>query len=293
MYVYAEESNVSGMVNKNSSSIVSGYYILYNDALDNEWKYLSKDFPYVSHDTLSGYSIIISGEVTYDTSGIIAYSKDPAGKPISGEINEVKNLVSGKYDVQNLQSYRNSGIIYGKHLTDDIDMNIRVKRENHIRDSLQLVANSKPGFPLVHPYSQSDLNKIIVTREGLFQDGILITVDTSNSIFNNYPFTFFSNGSYNPEKGKMVYTNVGAVDDIDVIFLKWSDSDPGVAHLVPGLLLGNIEVDVQTNEEGDVSIVGEDIISVRIPISRNTDSSSSMGSTRYVPQLIYPSVEIC
>jgi hypothetical protein len=236
-FLAGEYYNVSGniFIRTDNPDIVSGYYIDTLDPIDNEHKYTSEEFPYSSNKYYSGYSLILSGEVTYDDSGYMLSGTDIASKPSEYWIDNKKDLLSGKYDKYNVSSFRNSGIIYGKHLPDDIDMNIRVKRKEHIKNSLHLVYNSDS------PYVVNNVTKNEVLELGnnmeirYIYEGAIITINETEKLKNSSYSIYKEDRSGLPYGAGIKLTYLGTVDTNRFVVEAMTEETDFYITIVPGI----------------------------------------------------------
>jgi hypothetical protein len=173
------EDNI--IIESNSSLIMSGYY-----HIDQE-----------IDDFLSGWSYTMSGSVDTDDRGYWEDGYDKADQPIKIRKDDISGLISGNYNKINLQKYRNSGIIYGIHLQDDVDLLTRIKRKEHIKDSLQFVVNSSERYKdkyrneIIYGYTKEDVeelkNNMVISS---FLAGVLVEFNEPEK-FKNYSYSIF------------------------------------------------------------------------------------------------------
>jgi hypothetical protein len=258
-YTYTEDS-VIYLIDKDDTYIITDYFVEYTDASTNKINYKLAKFPYDNRGLYSGYSIYVSGIVSYD--------EPPEWKnKTSGEI--IESVLSGKINKNNLQSYYNSGIIYGKHITDDVDMNIRVKRKEHIADSVQLVAHVNTTEPLIYSYNASELSSLRVTTSQ-YRDGTFVEIDTKGTKFEGMPFSYFGSDNVNGS-GFLDYLGTTYSNSIFVQTAKIEETGTPV-YIIPGFFDSNFTLYTWVGESDGLSYT-ESISAIKVLVKQDTSGT--------------------
>lgn len=96
--------------------------------------------PVVTKPIVEGTSAGVRGDVLIGTtSGYYITNYDEMNRPYQTYIDNSEDMLNNKGDINGLLNFVVSGIIYGRHLTDDAEISVRIKKREHLLDSFHLV----------------------------------------------------------------------------------------------------------------------------------------------------------